>query len=91
MAWFAADEGEIANLAVAPSAWGSGTGRRLLNAARALRDQSAVPPGAEDAGVYRAARSGYLVSDDQTPWREVYDKRFDAAVHPAHIPLRAAE
>jgi ribosomal-protein-alanine N-acetyltransferase len=27
------DEGEIANLAVAPSGWGSGTGRRLLNAA----------------------------------------------------------
>jgi ribosomal-protein-alanine N-acetyltransferase len=33
VAWFAADEGEIANLAVAPSGWGSGTGRRLLNAA----------------------------------------------------------
>jgi ribosomal-protein-alanine N-acetyltransferase len=35
VAWFAADEGEIANLAVAPSGWGSGTGRRLLNAALA--------------------------------------------------------
>lgn len=33
VAWFAADEGEIANLAVAPSAWGGGIGRRLLDAA----------------------------------------------------------
>jgi ribosomal-protein-alanine N-acetyltransferase len=33
VAWFAADEGEIANLAVAPSAWGGGVGRALLTAA----------------------------------------------------------
>ena len=33
VAWFAADEGEIANLAVAPEGWGSGIGRRLLEAA----------------------------------------------------------
>jgi ribosomal-protein-alanine N-acetyltransferase len=33
VAWFAADEAEIANLAVAPSGWGSGIGRRLLDAA----------------------------------------------------------
>ena len=33
VAWFAADEGEIANLAVAPAMWGKGVGRRLLEAA----------------------------------------------------------
>jgi len=33
VAWFAADEGEIANLAVSPSAWGGGVGRALLGAA----------------------------------------------------------
>lgn len=33
VAWFVADEGEIANLAVDPSAWGSGVGGALLNAA----------------------------------------------------------
>jgi ribosomal-protein-alanine N-acetyltransferase len=32
VAWFVADEGEIANLAVAPSAWGMGVGRALLDA-----------------------------------------------------------
>jgi [ribosomal protein S18]-alanine N-acetyltransferase len=33
VAWFAADEGEIANLAVAPDGWGQGVGRALLDAA----------------------------------------------------------
>lgn len=45
VAWFVADEGEIANIAVAPSASGIGVGRALLDAAlreAALRDCSAV-------------------------------------------------
>lgn len=33
VAWFVADQGEIANLAVAPEGWGSGIGRALLDAA----------------------------------------------------------
>lgn len=33
VAWFAADEGEIANLAVDPEVWGAGVGRALLDAA----------------------------------------------------------
>ena len=32
VAWFVADEGQIANLAVAPSGWGMGIGRALLDA-----------------------------------------------------------
>jgi ribosomal-protein-alanine N-acetyltransferase len=39
VAWFVADEGEIANLAVAPDAWGSGIGRALLDAS--LREAAA--------------------------------------------------
>lgn len=35
VAWFAAGEGEIANLAVLPAAWGTGVGRQLLAAALA--------------------------------------------------------
>lgn len=35
VAWFAADESEIANIAVAPAARGRGTGARLLDAALA--------------------------------------------------------
>ena len=33
VAWFVADEGEIANLAVDPEGWGSGIGQSLLDAA----------------------------------------------------------
>lgn len=35
VAWFVVDQGEVANLAVAPSGWGSGIGRVLLDAALA--------------------------------------------------------
>ena len=57
-------------------------------AARALRDKGERPPGADDPGVYRGARSGYFVKpDDGSAWHEVYAKTLVAAVH----PLRAAE
>ena len=59
------------------------TRRRLLMAARALRDEGVLPPGVEDAQVYRRARSGYFVSDDTSEWREVYARQFAASVHPA--------
>jgi ribosomal-protein-alanine N-acetyltransferase len=45
VAWFVADEGQIANLAVTPEAWGSGIGRALLDAAlreAALREAEHV-------------------------------------------------
>ena len=47
--------------------------------------------GFEDASIYHGARSGYFVSDDQGPWKDVYERRLAAAKHPARAPLRAAE
>jgi phenylpropionate dioxygenase-like ring-hydroxylating dioxygenase large terminal subunit len=67
------------------------TRRRLLMAARALRDKGVLPPGVEDAGVYRGARSGYFVSDDKSAWRELYAKQLAASVHPLSTPLRAVD
>jgi len=67
------------------------TRRRLLRASRALREDGALPPGVEDASVYRGARSGYFVSDDQRAWQEVYKHRLEAALHPATVTARAAE
>ena len=67
------------------------TRRRLLMAARALREKGTAPPGADNPNVYRGARSGYLVSPDQSPWRELYAKQFAASAHPPQSPLRAAE
>jgi phthalate 4,5-dioxygenase len=67
------------------------TRRCLLMAARALRDKGVLPPGVEDAGVYRRARSGYFVSDDKSPWREIYAKQLAASLHPLPTPLPAVE
>jgi hypothetical protein len=67
------------------------TRRRLLMAARALRDKGVLPPGVEDPGVFHGARSGYFVSDDKSPWHEVYVRQLGAALHPSSSPLRAAE
>jgi phenylpropionate dioxygenase-like ring-hydroxylating dioxygenase large terminal subunit len=58
------------------------TRRRLLMAARALRERGASPPGADDASVYREARSGYLTTPDQSPWQDIYRSEFAAAAHP---------
>jgi hypothetical protein len=57
------------------------TRRRLLMAARALRDEGVLPPGVEDADVYRGARSGYLVSEDKTPWQDLYVRQLAASLH----------
>jgi hypothetical protein len=65
------------------------TRRRLLMAARALRDSGVLPPGAEDADVYRKARSGYFISDDKSPWQEVYARRLAAGL-PADAPKTSA-
>jgi hypothetical protein len=59
------------------------TRRRLLLAARALRDKGERPAGADDPGVYRAARSGYFLAPaDRGTWQEVYARTLAAAVHP---------
>src|SRR5205085_884948 len=52
------------------------TRRRLLLAARALRDKNILPPGVEDAEVFRGAGSGYFVSDDKAAWRDVQYEAF---------------
>src|SRR5262249_12680066 len=65
------------------------TRRRLLLAARALRDQGTPPPGVADPEVFRGARSGYFISGEARPWQEIYDRQLSHAVRPA--VLRAAE
>ena len=68
------------------------TRRRLLLAARTLRDKGTVPPGVDDPELYRRARSGYFVApEDRRPWQEVYASTLAASVHPAGSVARAAE
>ncbi|MBV8590994.1 MAG: Rieske 2Fe-2S domain-containing protein [Acetobacteraceae bacterium] len=67
------------------------TRRRLLIAARALRDKNALPPGVEDPEVFRAVRSGHFVSDDTSPWQEIYAKQLAGSVRPKPAALTTAE
>ena len=63
VAWFVADEGEIANLAVSPEGWGSGIGRALLDAAL-------------DEAARRNVESVYLeVRDSNARARRLYQSR----------------
>src|SRR5258707_13177792 len=65
------------------------TRRRLLLAARALRDKGELPPGVEDADIFRGARSGYFTGEDSSPWQEIYGKALAASVRP-QVPSQAA-
>ena len=67
------------------------TRRRLLMAARALRDNGLPPPGAENAEVFRDARGGYFVSDDSCGWQDAYAGQLALAWRPSPTTLRAVE
>jgi hypothetical protein len=65
------------------------TRRRLLMAARALRDNGVAPPGAEDVEVFRDARGGYFVGTDKNGWRDAYAAELAAAARPPVAALRS--
>ena len=57
------------------------TRRRLLLAARALRDQNTPPPGANDPALYSKIRSGERLSREQD-WRTAYEDGMRGATRP---------
>jgi hypothetical protein len=65
------------------------TRRRLLAAARALRDRGVSPPGIENVEVFRDARGGYFVSDARSEWQDAYAKQMADAYRPHPKILRA--
>jgi phthalate 4,5-dioxygenase oxygenase subunit len=67
------------------------TRRRLLMAARALRDNRVPPPGAENVEVFRDARGGYFIGAAGSGWQEAYTGQLAAASRPAPTALRAAK
>ena len=67
------------------------TRRRLLTAARALRDSGVRPPGAEDTTVFRDARGGYFVTGEGSGWQEAYTKQLASGWRAPASGLRAAE
>src|ERR1700680_2771450 len=65
------------------------TRRRLLDAARILRDNGTAPPLVADAETAGSARSGDLIAPEDQPWLEAYEQTLRQAQHP--VMLRAAE
>jgi phenylpropionate dioxygenase-like ring-hydroxylating dioxygenase large terminal subunit len=65
------------------------TRRRLLLAARALRDHGTAPPTVDDPGLFQKIRSGERILKTED-WKEAYEDGMTAAVHP--VPMaKAAE
>ena len=64
------------------------TRRRLLQAARALRDQGTVPPGVESPQIFLGSRSGFFLADPSVDWLEAYDAQVDRAQRPASTAPR---
>jgi phthalate 4,5-dioxygenase len=59
------------------------TRRRLVHAARALREKGTVPPTVDNADVFLRARSGECVVAT-TDWREAYAAKLEEAVRPTY-------
>jgi len=64
------------------------TRRRLLIAARALRDKGVVPPCVDRPDLFQQVRSGEceLAAAD---WQAAYAERLDQARHPDGLPVAA--
>jgi hypothetical protein len=65
------------------------TRRRLLNAARELRDHGTVPPGVDRPEVFRQARAGAFLAPEGQDWHEAYLENLERIVGPSWP--RAAE
>jgi phenylpropionate dioxygenase-like ring-hydroxylating dioxygenase large terminal subunit len=61
------------------------TRRRLLQAARELKEQGTLPPGLDDSSIYRDARSGELVVTTNDPWPQTYQRELKQALRAEHI------
>jgi phenylpropionate dioxygenase-like ring-hydroxylating dioxygenase large terminal subunit len=65
------------------------TRRRLLDAARALRDHGTIPALVDDASLGATLRSGDLIAPEGKDWMQAYEEKLSEAVHPQL--LQAAE
>ena len=65
------------------------TRRRMLTAARALRDEGTVPPGVDEPGVYRRARSGFFLADSTIDWQVAYAAQAASMEIPGDLAVAA--
>jgi phthalate 4,5-dioxygenase len=66
------------------------TRRRLLNAARAFKEEGTPPPGVDQPDFCRDARAGAFVAADTQGWEEAYRESLDRSISPLWA-VRAAE
>jgi phenylpropionate dioxygenase-like ring-hydroxylating dioxygenase large terminal subunit len=59
------------------------TRRRVLLAARALRDSGTPAPGVDAPEVFLGSRSGFFLADPGADWQRLYDEQVDACARPA--------
>jgi phthalate 4,5-dioxygenase oxygenase subunit len=59
------------------------TRRRLLQAARALRDKGTPPPGIQHPEVFYGSRGGFFFTQPRNDWRDLYAEQLRVAVRPA--------
>jgi hypothetical protein len=67
------------------------TRRRLLMAARSLRDNRVPPPGSENVEVFRDARGGYFIGAAGSGWQDAYAAQLAAATRPPPAALHATK
>jgi phthalate 4,5-dioxygenase oxygenase subunit len=58
------------------------TRRRLLDAARALRDNGTAPPLVDNPQAGTIARSGDLIAPAEQRWLDAYEQTLAEALHP---------
>lgn len=56
--------------------------RRLLKAARALKEDGVVPPGSDNAEAYFMPRGGYCITSKSDDWRKVYEAQLKRVFRP---------
>ena len=58
------------------------TRRRLMDAARALRDHGTIPPLVDNPHISTVARSGDLIAPANLSWLDAYEQTLGRALHP---------
>lgn len=59
------------------------TRRRVLQAARALRDAGTPAPGVEHPEIFLGSRSGYFLAEPGADWQQLYDEQVGRCARPA--------